>query len=124
MACRTLTLQLRYLPTSAILCTATTFSVASCGNAEPGSGAPQGGTASGGSDTTPGAGDDAGGASSVDPHASLLPWSIGNSWTYRVTKNGNVTEKTTTIGDLELVGGTGPNATLMAFHVTTSKGAG
>ena len=30
--------------------------------------------------------------------------------------------KTTTIGDLEPVGGEGPNAELMAYHVTTAKG--
>jgi hypothetical protein len=34
-----------------------------------------------------------------------------------------VSQKTTTIGDLEVVGGDGPNAKAMAYHVTTAKGA-
>jgi hypothetical protein len=129
-----------------------------CGNAEPGSGAPQGGSGgsgaspaaggdaegeaagtsgggtsssgSGGGAGTPGeggapasAGDGAGGAPLV-PSEPLLPWAIGNAWTYRVTKNGTVTEKTTTVGALETVGGSGPSAKLKANHVTTAKGAG
>jgi hypothetical protein len=71
-----------------------------------------------------GAGDAAAGAGGApDPVtvAPLLPWKAGNSWTYRVTKNGMVTEKTTVVGDLELVGGSGPNADLMANHVSTDK---
>lgn len=56
------------------------------------------------------------------PEGPLLPWAVGNSWTYQVTKAAAVTVKTTTIGDLEAVGGDGPNATAMANHVTTGKG--
>jgi hypothetical protein len=52
----------------------------------------------------------------------LLPFKTGNSWTYQVTDTGVVSDKTTTIGDLEVVGGTGPNATMMAFNVVTRKG--
>lgn len=53
----------------------------------------------------------------------LLPWRVGNSWTYRITKNGVVTEKTTVVGEEEAVGGNGPNAAVLANHVTTAKGA-
>ena len=56
--------------------------------------------------------------------APLLPWKVGNSWTYDVNKNGTVTQKTTVVGALEAVGGSGPSAKLKAFHVVTSKGAG
>lgn len=55
--------------------------------------------------------------------APLLPWRVGNSWTYRITKNGVVTEKTTEVREEEAVGGEGPNADLLANHVTTDKGA-
>jgi hypothetical protein len=51
-----------------------------------------------------------------------LPWAPGNTWTYRVTQDGIVTEKTTTVGDEVEVGGTGPNAEVLAFHVVTAKG--
>jgi hypothetical protein len=63
------------------------------------------------------------GASSALPEGPLLPWAVGNNWTYRVTKAGAVSEKTTTIGDLETVGGEGPHAADMAYHVTTAKGS-
>jgi hypothetical protein len=67
----------------------------------------------------------AAGASNIEPEGPLLPWAVGNNWTYQVTDTaGVVTEKTTTIGDEEEVGGEGPNASLLAFHVVTSKGAG
>lgn len=52
----------------------------------------------------------------------LLPWRVGNSWTYRVTKAGIVTEKTTVVGEEEAVGN-GPHAAVLANHVTTDKGA-
>jgi hypothetical protein len=65
-----------------------------------------------------------GGSPDVVPEGALLPWAVGNSWTYRVTKGGVVTHKTITIGDLEEVGGLGPNASKLANHVTTAKGAG
>lgn len=66
-----------------------------------------------------GAGGDGAGAK---PEGPLLPWAVGNKWTYRVTKDGVTGLKTTTIGDLEAVGGDGPHAELMAYHVTTAKG--
>lgn len=69
------------------------------------------------------AGDAAGGSSSGPlPQGPLLPWAVGNNWTYQVTKGAVVSMKTTTIGDLEAVGGDGPNASAMANHVTTGKG--
>lgn len=52
----------------------------------------------------------------------LLPWAVGNTWTYNVTKDGSTTEKTTTIVAEEPVGGEGPNSELMAYHVVTAKG--
>lgn len=85
--------------------------VTACGNSEPGSGAPEG--------ENGGAGGDAGAA----PTGPLLPWAVGNNWTYQVTKDGVTSLKTTTIGELEKIGGDGPNAELMAYHVTTAKGS-
>jgi hypothetical protein len=82
-----------------------------CGNSEPGSGAPTNGGDSGG----------AGGESNA-PSGPLLPWAVGNNWTYQVTKDGVTSIKTTTIGALEAVGGDGPNAEVMAYRVTTAKG--
>ena len=72
----------------------------------------------------PGAGGDGSGGESggAKPEGPLLPWAVGNSWTYRITKDDEVSLKTTTIGDLETVGGDGPNADVMAYHVTTAKG--
>jgi hypothetical protein len=70
----------------------------------------------------PGVGGDGSGGSGVQPEGPLLPWAVGNSWTYQVTKDGVVGLKTTTIGEAEPVGGEGPNAEAMAFHVTTAKG--
>ncbi len=72
----------------------------------------------------PGAGGDGSGgdSSGPKPEGPLLPWAVGNNWTYQVTKDGVVSLKTTSIGDLETVGGDGPNADAMAYHVTTAKG--
>jgi hypothetical protein len=80
-----------------------------------------GNNAGGGSDPVGGggAGGGGGGGGNLLP---LLPFKVGNSWTYQVTKDGVTTEKTTTIGDLEKVGGSGPYKDLMAYHVTTAKG--
>jgi hypothetical protein len=59
-----------------------------------------------------------------DAPLALLPWAAGNSWTYRVTdKDEGVTEKVTTIGDEETIGGDGPHADEKAFKVETKKGA-
>jgi hypothetical protein len=72
----------------------------------------------------PGAGGDGSGGAASEPlpDGPILPWAVGNTWTYKVTKDGVEALKTTTIGELESVGGDGPNAELMAYHVTTAKG--
>lgn len=53
--------------------------------------------------------------------APYLPLAEGTRWTYDVTKDGRVTRKVTTVGALEAVGGTGPNAGTLAFRVVTQK---
>jgi hypothetical protein len=58
------------------------------------------------------------------PKGPLLPWRTGNTWTYQVTEGALVSIKITTIGELEAVGGTGPNADKMAFKVVTKKHTG
>jgi hypothetical protein len=83
------------------------------------SGDGSGATAGGGTDAGGSDGGGSGGGAELEP---LLPWAVGNSWTYQVTKDGITTLKTTTVGELEAVSGTGPNAELMAYHVTTAKG--
>ena len=89
-------------------------------------GAGSGGTVTGGAPTEggrPGAGEGGGGGAPEPVETEpLLPWKSGNSWTYRITKAGKVTEKTTVVGDEEVVGGMGPNKKLLANHVTTDKG--
>ncbi|WPB75135.1 hypothetical protein KYC5002_39835 [Archangium violaceum] len=52
----------------------------------------------------------------------LLPWTVGNRWTYRVTDDGEVSQKETTVGALEPVGGTGPSRDVLAHKVVTLKG--
>ncbi len=52
----------------------------------------------------------------------MLPWKTGNTWTYVVNDEGVVSMKETTIGDMEPVGGTGPNKDVQAFKVVTAKG--
>lgn len=56
--------------------------------------------------------------------ASLLPWSPGLSWVYKVTDEAGTSEKTTTIGDAEERVDLGPNADTMAYKVVTEKGDG
>lgn len=88
-------------------------------------GAGSGGTETGGAPTDggrPAAGEGGGGVPEPVEAEPLLPWKVGNSWTYRITKAGKVSEKTTIVGDEEVVGGTGPNKKLVANHVTTDKG--
>ncbi|PTL81648.1 hypothetical protein [Vitiosangium sp. GDMCC 1.1324] len=68
-----------------------------------------------------------GGSTSSNPtveptSGALLPWKVGNRWTYRVTDDGEVSEKETTVGELEPVGGTGPNRDVLANKVVTRKG--
>jgi hypothetical protein len=63
---------------------------------------------------------DAGQSSSGAP---FLPWKEGNTWTYRVTNNGEVSTKEVTIMAEEPIGGSGPYAADVAFKVITKKGA-
>ena len=65
---------------------------------------------------------DAGAGPSAD--GSFFPFAVGNRWTFRVTEDGAVTTKTQTIGELEPVGGTGPNKDTMAYRATTAKDDG
>jgi hypothetical protein len=54
----------------------------------------------------------------------LMPWAVGNSWTYRVTdEDDGRSTKVTTIEKEERVGGMGPHKDEMAFRVVTKKGA-
>jgi len=55
---------------------------------------------------------------------SWLPLATGNTWTYQATSSGGVETKVQTIGEWGPVGGTGPNATEMAFAVVTMKANG
>lgn len=55
---------------------------------------------------------------------ALLPWGVGNRWVYKVTEDGEVSQKETVVGELEAVGGTGPNRDVQAHRVTTSKSSG
>ncbi|HMI88414.1 MAG TPA: hypothetical protein VK550_30235 [Polyangiaceae bacterium] len=71
--------------------------------------------------TDPGA-DPNGGATCQRETGVLLPWKVGNKWTYKVTDNGEISQKVTTIEAAEPVGGSGPNADKMAYKVVTKKG--
>jgi hypothetical protein len=53
---------------------------------------------------------------------AMLPWKTGNTWTYAVNDEGIVSTKQTVVGEMEAVGGTGPNKDVMAFKVVTHKG--
>ena len=64
----------------------------------------------------PGSGD--GGPKATGP---VLPWKVGNRWTYRVTDGGTVTTKETIIEEETTVGGDGPNASKLAYRVVTRK---
>lgn len=82
------------------------------------SGAPTGSAGSG----APGVGSEPGSAPAAEPcDGPLLPMAAGNRWTYRVTDSNGTSMKTSTVMGLEPVGGTGPNAALMAFRVVTQK---
>jgi hypothetical protein len=75
----------------------------------------------------PAAGGDAGvgSADAGGPVAqgSLLPFKEGNTWTYRVTGDGETSDKVTTVGALEPVGGGSALAAEQAYKVVTKKGA-
>jgi len=61
-------------------------------------------------------------AAVIETSGPILPFKQGNTWTYKVTGDGEVSQKVTTIGAAEAVGGTGPHATETAFKVVTKKG--
>lgn len=89
------------------------LALSACGSVDPSEPQPPG---------AGGEGAGGGGGGTPGPEGALLPWVQGNKWTYRITKDGVVSVKTTTIGELEVVGGEGPNAEKMAYHVVTAKG--
>lgn len=90
--------------------------------AEPGSGG-EPAAAMGGAPTA-GGGGEANGGQPVEPLLPLLPWQVGNSWTYHIVEDGVVTEKTTTVGPEEPVGGVGPAAERLANLVVTDESNG
>ncbi len=92
-----------------VLLPALTLVLVGCGSIDPGN------------ETNDGSGGEGGG--SPQPQGALLPWAVGNQWTYAVNKDGVTTTKTTTVGALEPVGGEGPHANAIANHVVTRKGA-
>jgi hypothetical protein len=73
-----------------------------------------------GSDANPGNG--TGGTGGLPATEPLLPWAVGNSWTYRVTEAGMVSEKVTTVVEQAKVGGVGTFADTTAYLVVTRKG--
>lgn len=82
------------------------------------------GLSSGCGSDDPGAEDAGGRAGASGNELPLLPWRVGNTWTYRVTdpSSGISTEKIQTILEEEPVGGAGPNKDLRAHRVVTRKG--
>jgi hypothetical protein len=83
--------------------------VVGCGNEDPG--------------TNNNGNDGGGGDTCTLPAGALLPWNVGNKWTYRVIEAGMPSQKVTTIESQEPVGGIGPHAAKMAHRVVTKKGA-
>jgi len=63
-----------------------------------------------------------GGDAGVAAGEFLLPWAVGNSWTYQVTGDGETSTKVLTVGALEKVSGSGPNRELLANRTVTRKG--
>ena len=53
----------------------------------------------------------------------LMPWKVGNTWTYQVTGDGEQTTKVVTLEAEEVVGGTGPNKDKTAIRQVSLKGA-
>ncbi len=51
----------------------------------------------------------------------LLPWTTGNTWTYRIDDEGIVGTKETVVGEMEVVGGTGPSKDVLALRTVTQK---
>jgi hypothetical protein len=104
--------------------------VAGCGSTDfpaTGTGTGGGSGGSGGTGGTGGAGgsggdNDAGNGECQRAPGALLPWKVGNKWTYTVVEMAAVSQKVTTIEAVEMVGGMGPNAGKMANRVVTKKG--
>lgn len=57
------------------------------------------------------------------PARVLLPLAAGNRWTYTVTEGTDVETKVQEVFDLEPVGGSGPHADVLAYRVSTTRGA-
>ena len=97
---------------AAIACAGLGGGLAGCGAQDPGGGGGNGG--GGGTGVVP----DGGGG--IPAAQRLLPFATGHTWTYRVTdERGVVAVKVHTIGDAEVVGGSGPHAGAPALKVTT-----
>jgi hypothetical protein len=129
------------LPFASVISVALSLTlVASCGSVDPQDNTGKGGSSAAGAGNTGNTGntgnESSGGAAGGDTSSGasagaggepaavgvvLLPWAVGNTWTYKVTKNGVTSEKVTTIEAEEAVG-IGPHADVMAFHVITAKG--
>lgn len=63
-----------------------------------------------------------GGGQSGECDGRFLPIAVGNTWTYRVISPvDGVSMKVNTIDDMDVVGGSGPNASKKAFHALTTK---
>lgn len=102
-----------------------------CGHSDPGGNEGTGGQSTTGGQGTTGGQDATGGqhvggqAGQGSGEAFILPWAVGNKWVYDVTDtDGATTQKTTEVLDEEPVGGAGPHAADVAFHVLTSKADG
>ncbi len=82
--------------------------------------------AAGGGGNMGGAGGAMAGAGGAPPNTdgSLFPIKTGNSWTFRTMNAGVAGMKTQTVMALEMVGGTGPKAASMAYHLVTMKDGG
>jgi hypothetical protein len=57
------------------------------------------------------------------PSRVVLPLATGNRWTYTVTDGADVETKIQLVGELEPVGGSGPSADVLAYRMTTTRGA-
>jgi hypothetical protein len=90
-----------------------------------GSGGMAMGGSGGGGGTGGGAGTGGAGGSSPDMGpvpAEYFPFKLGNRWTFNITEPGvPVYKKEQVISKMEAVGGSGPNATKMAFRLETRK---
>jgi hypothetical protein len=62
-----------------------------------------------------------GGSDGGNATGPLMPWAVGNSWTYNVTDKGQTTSKVVTVGAAEPIGA-GPSSATMANKVLTMNG--